>query len=229
MCALQKTVLITGATGNLGRVVTDAFAQNGYQVVALVSPGKALPAPVVCYEADLAQERQTTDVIHKLLQQHPQLDAALLLAGGYAGGKLADTTQADVVKMIELNFFTAFHVARIVHGHMCTQAQGGRVVLVGARPALQAKQATGSVAYALSKTLVMKLAEIMNAEGASKNVITSVVVPSTIDTAANRAAMPQADFTKWVSAQHLAETMLYLCSASATALREPVFKMYGGA
>lgn len=229
MCAMQKTVLITGATGNLGRVVTDVFVTDGYQVVALVSSGKKLAAPVISYEADLAHERQTADVIDSLLTQHAKIDAALLLAGGYGGGKLADTTSTDVARMIELNFSTAFHVARVVHTHMCTQAGGGRIIMVGARPALQAKQATGSVAYALSKTLVMKLAEIMNAEGAAKNVVTSVVVPSTIDTPANRESMPQADFNKWVSPRHLAETMLYLCSPAANPLRDPVLKMYGGA
>ncbi len=228
MCAMQKTVLITGATGNLGRVVTNAFVKDGYQVLALVSPGKKLAAPVVSYEADLTQERQTADAIDQLLKQYPKIDAALLLAGGYEGGKLTDTTSSDIARMIELNFSTAFHVARVVHTHMCTQAGGGRIVLVGARPALQARQATGSVAYALSKTLVMKLAEMMNAEGAAKNVVTSVVVPSTIDTPANREAMPQADFNKWVSPQHLAETMLYLCSPAANPLRDPVLKMYGG-
>jgi NAD(P)-dependent dehydrogenase (short-subunit alcohol dehydrogenase family) len=100
---------------------------------------------------------------------------------------------------------------------------------VGSRPALKAKDAKNSVAYSLSKSLIFKLADILNAEGASKNVTASVIVPSTIDTEANRRAMPDKDFSTWVKPDEIADAMAFLCSESGGALRETVLKIYGGA
>jgi len=108
------------------------------------------------------------------------------------------------------------------------QPEGGRIILIGARPALFANEGKNAVAYALSKSLVFKLAELLNAEGQSKKVITTVIVPGTIDTAANRNAMPEADFSQWVNPEAIAETMLFLCSENASAWREPIIKMFGG-
>jgi NAD(P)-dependent dehydrogenase (short-subunit alcohol dehydrogenase family) len=223
----MKTVIITGANGHLGRVVTDRFGQNGYQVIALVSPGKKAQAPAISFEADLTDEELTNAAVQQILKNYPTVDACLLLAGGWAGGKLAATDRRLLDQMIDTNFRTAYHVARPVFEHMLMQPQGGRIVLVGARPALVAKDGKNNVAYALSKSLVFQLANLMNAEGAANNVITSVVVPSTIDTEANRLAMPGADFNKWVSPADIADTMLYLCSQQASPLRDPVIKMYG--
>ena len=225
----MKTVIVTGANGHLGRVVTDCFQRNDYQVVAIVSPGKKAPPPAITFEADLADEELTSAAVQQILKNYPTLDACLLLAGGYAGGKLAETDDRLLDRMIETNFKTTYHAARPVFEHMLTQANGGRLVLVGARPALIAKDGKNNVAYALSKSLVFQLASLLNAEGATKNVITSVVVPSTIDTEANRQAMPGSDFSKWVSPIDIAETMLYLCSEQARALRDPIIKMYGNA
>jgi NAD(P)-dependent dehydrogenase (short-subunit alcohol dehydrogenase family) len=112
---------------------------------------------------------------------------------------------------------------------MIRQPTGGRIVLVGARPALQPRDGASNVAYGLSKSLVLRLAEILNAEGADHNVVTSVIIPSTIDTPDNRAAMPKADFTKWVRPEDIAATIAFILSQPAQMLREPVFKVYGDA
>lgn len=225
----MKTVIITGANGHLGRVVSRLFQKHQYQVVAIVSPGKKAPPPAVTFEADLADEELTSAAVQQIVKNYPIIDACLLLAGGYAGGALAVTDERLLDRMMAINFKTAYHVARPLFEHMLTQPQGGRLVMVGARPALVAKDGKNNVAYALSKSLVFQLAQLLNAEGAAKNVITSVVVPSTIDTEANRQAMPGSDFSKWVSPSDIAETMLYLCSPQAQPLRDPIIKMYGNA
>ena len=86
----------------------------------------------------------------------------------------------------------------------------------------------GLVAYGLSKSLIFRLAELMNDEAKGTNVVTTVIVPSTIDTPQNRGATPKADFTKWVKAEDIAELVHYHSSENAAALREPVLKIYGG-
>ena len=109
---------------------------------------------------------------------------------------------------------------------MITQVTGGRIVFVGARPALRPKDANKSLGYALSKSLIFKLAESLNAAGSDKNVTASVVVPSTIDTPVNRQAMPNADFNAWVKAEDIASAMAQLCSSDTAAWREAIVKIY---
>ena len=112
---------------------------------------------------------------------------------------MADATGNEVKTMFAINFETAYNVARPVYSHMCGRGKG-RIVLMGARPALEPAAAKTSVAYALSKSLLFKLAEILNADAEGKDVVTHVVVPSTIDTPNNRKWMPNADFDSWVKA-----------------------------
>jgi NAD(P)-dependent dehydrogenase (short-subunit alcohol dehydrogenase family) len=127
--------------------------------------------------------------------------------------------------MVSLNFNTAYTIAQAVFGEMIKQKRG-RIIFVGARPALLADQGKNAIAYGLSKTMVMKLAEYLNAEGAEHNVLSHVIVPSTIDTPANRNAMPTADFSSWVRPEDIVDTMLFLCSDTSSAFRDTVIKMY---
>ena len=150
-----------------------------------------------------------------------------MLAGGYSGGDIYKTDGASLKKMYALNFETAYFVARPVFRQMMKQPSGGRIVLVGARPALKARDGKSSLAYALSKSLVFKLAEYLNAEGATRNVTCTVIVPSTIDTPSNRASMPQADFSSWVTPEAIANVMAFAVSEKAGPLRETILKMYG--
>lgn len=226
-----KNVLITGAGGNLGQVVVKKFIDHGYRVLTTTSPGKKTNANENItqeYAVDLANEEAVHSLVDTLFKEHKALHAALLLAGGFMPGKLEKTAGQDLTRMISMNFETAYFTARSVLVKMMEQPDGGRIILVGARPALLANEGKNAVAYALSKSLVFKLAELLNAEGQAKKVITTVIVPGTIDTAANRNAMPDADFSQWVSPEELAESMLFLCSEKANAWREPIIKLYGG-
>ena len=105
--------------------------------------------------------------------------------------------------MYALNFETAYFAARPAFLQMQKQPAGGRIILVGSRASLIPKDGKNFIAYALSKSLLFKLAEYLNVEGASHNVVTSVIVPSTIDTPANRQSMPKADFSKWVKPEEI--------------------------
>lgn len=228
---MKKNVLITGASGNLGKVVVDKFLSQDYNVIAIVSPGKNLgfktDDAVQLYEADLTDEKSVSMVIEEIVAKHSILDAALLLVGGFAPGSITETDGSLLKKMFSLNFDTAYFVARPVFHQMLVQDNGGRIVFVGARPALRPKEGKNTLAYALSKSLLFKLADFLNAEGSSKNVTASVVVPSTIDTEVNRKAMPDKDFTAWVTTEEIAEAMAFLCSEKGKPLRETVLKIYG--
>lgn len=226
---MKKNILVTGASGNLGKATVDKFLKEGYNVIAIVTPGKSWgfsAGDVNTYEADLTDEIAVDKVVVKILSDHSTLDAALLLVGGFAVGDIQKTDGALLRKMFALNFDTAYFVARPVFQQMVTQPMGGKIVLVGSRPALKPKDGKNTLAYSLSKSLLFKLADFLNAEGSSKNVITSVIVPSTIDTDVNRKAMPDKDFSTWVKPEEIAEAMAFLCSESGNPLRETVLKIY---
>ena len=228
---MKKNVIITGASGNLGKATVEKFISEGYTVMATVSPGKSLPfkpaGDLQTHEADLRNEKQVEGVINQIISQRKTIDAALLLVGGFAAGGVKTADGQSLRNMYELNFETAYFVARPIFLQMQKQPAGGRIVLVGSRPSLIPKDGKNVIAYALSKSLLFNLAEYLNAEGASQNVVTSVIVPSTIDTPANRQSMPKADFSKWVKPEEIAGVMEFICSQKADSVRESVFKVYG--
>jgi NAD(P)-dependent dehydrogenase (short-subunit alcohol dehydrogenase family) len=218
----MKTILITGGSGNLGKAVVERFLKDGHQVVATVSPGKGLGYPtegnIQTVEADLTDEKKVETIVADLIATHGQIDVALLLVGGYEGGSIKATNGTLVKKMMALNFETAYFVARPVFLQMQQQGPGGRIMLVGSRPALHPNEGKKSLAYGLSKSLIFKLADYLNAESASQHVITSVVVPGTIDTPTNRQSMPTADFTKWNKPADIANAIASLVESEKTIL-----------
>jgi len=229
----MKTILITGASGALGSVVTGQFLQKGYQVIAPLHSEKgidALPKHANLHTAiiDLANEAATNSLIENLVEQYRTIEVGILLAGGFAGGDIRTTNLAAIHQQVAINFETAYTVLRPLFVHMLQNKQG-RIVLTGSQVSLTPKKGKTSLAYSLSKSLLFHLAEILNEEAKGTNVVTTVVVPSTIDTEANRTAMPGSDFTKWVQPGHLAQILEFIVSEKADALREPVFKVYNQA
>ncbi|MBX2913465.1 MAG: SDR family NAD(P)-dependent oxidoreductase [Cyclobacteriaceae bacterium] len=224
-------VLITGAGGALGKACVTGFLEEGHDIIAILSPGKELPyptrSPISVYNADITDEMATRKVLEQVLEAHGPINIALLLVGGFAMGTIDTADGAGIREMIRLNFETAFYTARPIFAHMMAQPNGGRIAFVGARPALDAKAGKGVVAYALSKTLVFKLAELLNEEGKEKNVVSSVIVPSIIDTPSNRKAMPKANTHHWVSPEAIAGIIRFATSEKGAAMREPIIKAYG--
>jgi NAD(P)-dependent dehydrogenase (short-subunit alcohol dehydrogenase family) len=149
------------------------------------------------------------------------------LVGGFAMGTIDNTDGSMIKKMISLNFETAYYSAQVMFSQMAKQKNGGRIVFVGARPSLDAKAGKSVLAYALSKTLIFKLAELLNEEGKDKNIISSVFVPSIIDTPDNRKAMPNANTDQWVKPEEIAEIIEFATSEKGSVLREPIIKVYG--
>ena len=140
-------------------------------------------------------------------------------------GSIAETKTNDIYKQYQLNFETAYNIARPVFLQMMKQ-NSGRIFLIGSRPGLDAAKGKGMIAYSLSKSLIFHLAELMNKEAKGKNVVTSVLVPSTIDTPQNRKSMPAADFGSWVQPGQIADVIYFYANDKAAVLREPVIKIY---
>lgn len=229
----EKLVLVTGANGNLGVATVKKFLDEGYSVIAVDGKNTHLSFaennPLFQFHSvNLSDEAATTAFVESIIAKHSTIHAALLLVGGFAMGKIADTSGGDINRMFALNFETAYYVTRPVLKHM--QENGyGRIVFIGTRPALEAAQGKSMIAYSLTKSLVFKLADIINAETKGTNVVASVVVPSTIDTAINRQSMPDADFDSWVKPEQLADVMEFICSEKGSPVREAVYKVYNNA
>lgn len=232
----MATILMTGAAGGLGLVVTQTLLNAGHRVLATIQPGvhahhlsEASAGELVTYEVDLTNELQVDALIQEITASWGSIDAAILLAGGFSMGSLLETDNAQLDHMMTLNFKTAYHVVKPVFAHMSQQPAGGRFVLVGARPALDVQAGKQLVAYALSKSLLFQLSDIINATGKEQHIVSTVIVPSTIDTPANRQAMPDADATAWVTPQDIADTISFLLFGKGQVLRESVLKLYNQA
>jgi len=226
----MKTIIVTGANGNLGVAAVKKLLDEGYKVIAIDNGNAHLQFAVAninfeFHTVNLSDENETTAFIASVITKYTKIDGALLLVGGFAMGGIKAATGADIHKMYSLNFETAYFVARPLWQHM-EQNNYGRLVFIGARPALKAEQGKDMLAYALTKAMLFKLADFINASAGNKNVTASVVVPSTIDTALNRKSMPDADPGNWVKPEQLADVLEFICSDKASPIREAVYKVY---
>ena len=227
---MSKSIIITGATGNLGGAVTNKLLAEGYMLYTTLVPGEKAPDDPRIHgiHIDLLNEDECGRYVGEVVARGADLRAGILLVGGFQMGGLADTGTDALDKMFKLNFYTAFSIAKALCGHFA-KVGGGQIFLIGARPALAPADGRNAVAYSLSKSLIFRLAEIINETGKESNVRATVIVPSTIDTALNRQSMPDVDFHRWVPADSIADTIAYLLTDSGSMLRESVIKVYNRA
>jgi len=229
----NKTAIVTGASGNMGQAVIKKFIEEGYNVVGTIVPNDPMPFDINDEKlekviVDLMNEEDSEKFVQNVIAKYKTVDAAVLTVGGFAMGTVANTKTSDIYKQYKLNFETAYNIARPVFVQMLQQ-KTGRIFLIGSKPGLSAANGKGMIAYGLGKSLIFRLAELMNAEAKGTNVVTTVVVPSTIDTPQNRKGMPDADFSSWVQPEAIAAVIYFYCSNDAAVLREPVIKIYNNA
>jgi len=228
----MRTIFISGATGNLGRAVVKRFLDAGDKVYGTLLPGEALPEgqfseQFVPVTVDLNNETASEMTINNIISKQGSIDVAVLTAGGFAMGDIANTTSENILSQFRLNVETAYHAARPIFQQMLKKGSG-RIFMVGSKPGLDMHDSKGKVAYGLTKSLIFRLAELMNGEAEGKDVVAAVIVPSIIDTPQNRAATPDADFSKWVKAETIADLVFAHSSESAPVPAETVLKIYGG-
>lgn len=230
-----KTAIITGASGNLGQAVVKKLIDNDYTVWGTVHSNPAKNNSKVNEQAnerynevalDLLDEDACRELVDSVVDNSQHIDVVVLTAGGFTMGDIAETKSSDIAKQYQLNFETAYNMARPVFEQMMKQ-DSGRIFLIGSQAGLDTSKAKGVTAYGLSKSLLFRLAEIMNAEARKKNVVVSVIVPGIIDTPPNRESMPDADFSNWVSPVQIADVIYFYSSEEGSAIRGAVIKIYG--
>jgi NAD(P)-dependent dehydrogenase (short-subunit alcohol dehydrogenase family) len=221
-----KVVVITGALGALGTVVAEIALKRGAKVAGLDHAPSQMPATPDRLElggVDLSDAIAAKTAIDAVIAHFGRLDALINIAGGFTFEPVAEGDTKSWQRMYALNVLTALNTSRAALSHLAASG-AGRIVNVGALGALQAGAGMG--AYAASKAGVHRLTEALAAEWKGK-VTVNAVLPSTIDTAANRASMPKADFAKWVRPQELAEVMLFLASDAASAVTGALLPVAG--
>jgi NAD(P)-dependent dehydrogenase (short-subunit alcohol dehydrogenase family) len=165
--------------------------------------------------------------VAKLYAGVPELWASIHLAGGFAMAPIGSTTKAALMDQVEMNFVTAFLCCQAATAAMARTGAGGRIVNVAARPALEWRTGAGMVAYAASKAAVGALTVALAEEVAKAGVLVNAVAPSIMDTPANRAAMPKADYAAWPKVEEVAATILFLASPENKVTRGSIVPVYG--
>jgi NAD(P)-dependent dehydrogenase (short-subunit alcohol dehydrogenase family) len=213
----DKVVLITGAKGGLGTFVTNAFLEAGARVVGVARSIDRSDFPQERFsaiQADLSTGENARKLVETVMAEQGRIDGLVHLIGGFAGGKpIADTDDATLERMLELNLRSAFYLVRAVLPGM--RAQGwGRIIATGSKAALEPSPMAG--VYAASKAALVSLIQTAARENRDKQIAANVILPGTMDTPANRAAMPGVDVSTWVDPAQVAQLAVYLMSDAAS-------------
>lgn len=230
----DKVIIVTGAAGNLGAAVARAFRAAGGKLVLVGHRRSKLEeafadwlgaADVLLVEADLTVADQVNGMAGKVVEYFGHIDVLANVAGGFTmGAAVHETDLAIWEQMLDLNAKSVLLCAKAVVPTMLKQG-GGKIVNVAARAGLEGKAKMG--AYTVSKSAVIRLTESMAAELKNENINVNCILPGTIDTPQNRAAMPKANFDKWVAPEQLAQVILFLASEAATAVHGAAIPVTG--
>jgi NAD(P)-dependent dehydrogenase (short-subunit alcohol dehydrogenase family) len=230
----EQVVLITGAGGNLGQATARAFQQASARLVLVdrrlekleaVYPDLSQSEDVLFATADLTDAGAVEGMVFEAAQHFGRIDVVANIAGGFAMGPRVHETRLETWQMmLDLNAGSVYFMARAVVPHMLQQGSG-RIINVAARAGLEGKAKMG--AYVVSKSAVIRLTETMSAELKDKGILVNCILPGTIDTPQNREDMPNADFSKWVAPEALADVILFLASDAARAVTGAAVPVYG--
>jgi NAD(P)-dependent dehydrogenase (short-subunit alcohol dehydrogenase family) len=230
----ERVALITGGTGGLGRAVTLALLLEGASAIATyvkkdeadalrdaVGPN----AHLELLPLDATDDAACRALVDGITARHGRLDVLVNAIGGYAGGKpLWETEPKAYNLMLALNLHAGYNLARAAVPAMLRQ-KSGAVVNIASKAAFD--HAAGNAAYAASKAAALALFDCLAAEVKGSGVRVNSVLPSIIDTEANRKAMPGADFSKWPKPEEIARVILFLCSDEARLVQGAAVPVYG--
>ena len=230
-----KVVLVAGGTGGLGRAVSLAFLQQGARVAvtfrkqeefdALKQGAGGNDSRLTGHVADVTDEAAVGQMVGKILLKHGQLDALVNTVGGYAGGtQLWDQDAKILDQMLSLNLRSGFALSRAVVPPMLKRNYGF-IVNIASKAALE--HSAGAAAYAASKAAALAMLDSLAADLKGTGVRANTILPSIIDTPANRKAMPKANFALWPKPEDIARVILFLCSDDAKVIHGAAIPVYG--
>ncbi len=228
-----RHVVVTGGTGALGSAVVGALIEAGAVChVPYIDVNEAERFSLrnharVELLADIELTRE--EDVARLYDAVPQLWASIHVVGGFAMAPVSETTRSDLMQQVEINFVTAFLCCSAAVSSMMRTGAGGRIVNVATRPALEWRAGAGMAAYAASKAAVAALTVALAEEVVKAGILVNAVAPSTMDTTANRRAMPKADHAAWTKVEEVAVTILFLAAPENRVTRGAVVPVYGRA
>jgi NAD(P)-dependent dehydrogenase (short-subunit alcohol dehydrogenase family) len=237
MSVTGRVVLVTGGTGALGRAVTGAFVEAGEAVAVTFRTESEVPesraalanhgqAPIFI-QADVSREAEVQRTMESVAKRLGRIDVLLHLVGGYVGDlPVAQMPEETWDRMLATNLKSAFlcckHVVPVMRAN-----RWGRIVTVSSRAAV--KVFPGISAYAAAKAGLLAFTEVLAGEVRDEGITVNTVLPSVIDTPANRRAMPDADPSPWVKPEEIARLMLFLCTDAAKEISGAAIPIYGRA
>jgi NAD(P)-dependent dehydrogenase (short-subunit alcohol dehydrogenase family) len=223
-----KVVLVTGADGGLGRFVTQAFLDAGANVVGTstkIQPSAFKSERFTAIAATISSLGSAQSLVGQVTSRFGKLDVLAHTVGGFAGGtSVGDTDDATFQKMMEINLNSVFHMVRASLPALRVSGDG-RVIAIGSRAALEPGAGVG--AYSASKAAMVSLIRTLAAENKDAGVRANVILPGTMDTPANRQAMPKADPAKWVHPVSVASLMVWLASDAGRNVNGAIIPVYG--
>lgn len=228
-------VVVTGGAGALGSQTVNRFLAEGAVChIPVFERKSAVDLPYanedrahITYEVDLADEDQAAFFFDQVKADSGRLWASVHIAGGFGMGDIVDTPLADFMKQLKMNAVTCYNSCRAAARIMKARGEGGRIVNIASRPALDPWQGAGMSTYTASKSAVAALTQSLAAELREDDIWVNAVAPSVIDTPANRKAMSSADFDKWVKPETLAREILWLAAPENNATTGAVLPVYG--
>jgi NAD(P)-dependent dehydrogenase (short-subunit alcohol dehydrogenase family) len=235
MTSTAKVVLVAGGTGGLGSAVSLAFLQEGAELTVTYRKDQEFSdlkkaagtnvSRLVGSKVDVTDEAAVQQLIENIITENRRLDVLVNAVGGYAGGmNLWDTDTRVFEQMLALNLRSGYVLSRAAAKAMLRQGQG-IILNVAGRAALD--HGAGVAAYAASKAAALALIDSLAADLKGSGVRVNSILPSIIDTEANRKAMPGADFTKWPKPEDIARVVLFLCSDDAKVIHGAAIPVYG--
>ncbi len=226
-----RIVFITGAKGGLGSVITETFLKQGAQVIGASRHISSANFPQPNFEAmtvDFTNAENVRDAVAQIISRRGRLDVLVHVVGGFAGGQtIATTTDSTWNQMRDMNLTSAFHILRETVPQL-RKSKNARIIAIGSLAAKEPRANLG--AYVIFKSAMTTLVQTVAAENADSGLTANVVLPGTMDTAANRRAMPNEDFSKWVQLQDVADLVLWLAgkdSSHLTGMAIPIDGKHG--
>ncbi len=225
-----KIVLVTGANGGLGTHVTQAFLNTGATVIGVsrkIEQSEFANPNFHAMAAEISTREAAAKLVDEAVARFGKIDVLVHTIGGFAGGQsVADTEETIFRQMFEINLHAMFYILRAIIPVMRKQGSG-RIAAIGSRQALEPGKGVG--AYSASKAAMVSLMRTVALENQDAGITANVILPGTMDTPANRKAMPNADFSKWVQPAAVASLITWLASDAAKDVNGAAIPIYGGA